>query len=264
MERELPTAAERIQTLAATILATHSAGYRLCLIGGFRYRLLNASARTSTDIDYHCDGDLQAKQTEIVNVLRGKLLPEVKRQLGYDGDVQPATGPEAESPAVRIIEMAFYRIAEPGSRIEIPIEITRVVRLDAPVVRTLAGTVYLTVSDADMIESKIIALLNSRYCRVRDVLDIFLFQDSLSADAPARLLKKLSLLVMPIVDAIAAVDRFETNRAVHVRELDRLLHEQVDAPVSANLRAAGGAAMVWDAVFRLLRDNLTKAKEPAT
>jgi hypothetical protein len=75
------TIVERIQTLAATILATHPAGHQLFLIGGYRYRLLNSSARASTDIEYHWEGALQRKQVEIVDVLRGKLLPEVKRQV---------------------------------------------------------------------------------------------------------------------------------------------------------------------------------------
>ena len=231
------------------------------MIGGFRYRLLNASARASTDIDYHWEGDLQRKQVEIVDVLRSKLLPEVKRQFGYDGDVRPGMGPDAESPAVRIVETAFYRVAEPGSRVEIPIEITSVARLDPPTVRTIAGTVFLTVSDADMIESKILAFLNARFCRVRNVLDVFLFQDALRPDAPARLSQKLRKLALPLADAIARLDRVETNRAVHVREIERLLGEQVAPAVTANLRAAGGAAMVWDSVMRLLRDTLTKAKE---
>ena len=113
MDSDLATTVERIQTLAATILATHPVGHQLCLIGGFRYRLLNASARTSTDIDYHWEGDLQRKQMEIVDVLRSKLLPEVKRQFGYDGDIRPGGGPEAESPAVRTVETAFYRVANP-------------------------------------------------------------------------------------------------------------------------------------------------------
>ena len=261
MDNDTLTTVERIQTLAATILATHPAGHQLCLIGGFRYRLLNASARASTDIDYHWEGDLQRKQMEIVDVLRSKLLPEVKRQFGYDGDVRPGRGPEAESPAVRIVETAFYRVAEPGSRVEIPIEITRVARLDAPMVRTVAGTVFLTVSDADMIESKILAFLNGRFCRVRDVLDVFLFQDALRPDAPARLSQKLRNLALPPADAIAALDRFQTNRAVHVRELERLLGEQVAPAVAANLDVAGGARMIWDSAMRLLRDNLTNAKE---
>ena len=261
MENETPTIVERIQTLAATILATHPVGHQLCLIGGFRYRLLNASARASADIDYHWEGDLRRKQVEIVDVLRSRLLPEVKRRVDYDGDIRPGTGPEAESPAVRIVEMAFYRVAEPGSRIEIPIEITRVARLDPPMVRTIAGTVFLTVSDADMIESKILVFLNGPFCRVRDVLDIFLFQDALRTDAPARLSYKLRELALPLADAIKRLNRLETNRAVHVREIERLLGEQVAPAVTANLRAAGGAAMVWDSVMRLLRDTLTKAKE---
>ncbi len=261
MEYSTLTIVERIQTLAATILATHPAGHQLCLIGGFRYRLLNASARASTDIDYHWEGDLPRKQLEIVDVLRSKLLPEVKRRFGYDGDVRPGTGPEAESPAVRIVEMAFYRAAEPGSRVEIPIEITSVARLDTPVVRTIAGTVFLTVSDADMIESKILAFLNGQFSRVRDVLDVFLFQDALRPDTPARLSQKLRKIALPLADAIKRLDRLERNRAVHVREIERLLGEQVAPAVTANLRAAGGAAMVWDTVIVLFRDTLTKAKE---
>jgi hypothetical protein len=252
---------ERIQTLAATIIATHSVGHRLCLIGGFRYRLLNASARVSADIDYHWEGDLQGKQAEIVDVLRSKLLPEVRRHLGYDGDIRPGTGPGGESPAVQIVEMAYNRVAEPGSRVEIPIEIARVARLDSPVVRTIAGTVFLTVSDADMLESKILAFLNARSCRIRDVLDVFLFQDALSLDASARLSQKLKKLGLPLAEAFEQLDTFEMDRAVHVRELERLLDEQVASAVTANLRAAGGGAMVWDSVMGLLRNTLANAKE---
>jgi len=98
---------ERIQRAAATIIATHPAGHRLCLIGGYRYRLLNASARASIDIDYHWEDDLQRKQMELADLLRSKLLPEVKREVGYDGDIRPGATPAAESPAVRIVEMAF-------------------------------------------------------------------------------------------------------------------------------------------------------------
>ena len=137
-----------------------------------------------------------------MELLRSKLLPEVKRELGYDGDIRPAAGPEAESPAVRIVEMAFYRAQDPGSRIEIPIEITSVARHDAPMVKTIAGTVFLTVSDGDMIESKILACLNRPFFQTRDILDIFLFQDTLPPDAPERLSKKLKQLAMPLAAAL--------------------------------------------------------------
>jgi hypothetical protein len=264
MQGDVLNTIERIQLIAATILATHPAGHLLYLIGGFRYRLLNGSARASSDIDYHWEGDLQRKQREIVDVLRSKLLPEVDRQLGCDGDIRPAVGPEAESPAVRIVETAFYRIAEPGSQIEIPIEITAVARLDAPVVHTIAGTVFLTVSDADMIESKIIACLNRPFSQVRDLLDIFLFRDALRPDAPLRLSQKLRALALPLAGAMKALDRLETNRTAHLRGIERLLDEQVNPAVAANLRAAGGAVLIWNTVTHLLRDIILAAMELPT
>jgi Nucleotidyl transferase AbiEii toxin, Type IV TA system len=252
---------DQIQTLAAKLLATSPAGHQLYLIGGFRYRLLNASCRASTDIDYHWDGDLDSKQAEIVDVLRKKLLPEVKRLLAYDGEVRPGTGPDSESPAVRVVEMAFYRLAEPGSRIEIPIEITRIARLDPPVVRTVAGVVFPTISDEDMIESKILALLGRHFTRPRDVLDVFLFQDSLRPDASGRLSQKLHQGDTSSSDALERLDRLRANRLVHVRAIDRLLDDQVDAAVAASLRAAGGGAMIWDTVLRLLQSLFAAPEE---
>jgi len=251
---------ERIQRLGAKILATHPAGRGLHLIGGFRYRLLNGSPRASDDMDYHWEGDLKRKQLEIVDVFRSKLLPEVKRQLGYDGDVRPATGPDAESAVVRTVQLAFYRVAEPGSRIEIPVDVMSVTRLDAPMVRTVEGAVFLTVSDADMIENKILACLARSFVQVRDVLDVFLFQDALRPDSPARLSQRLSERGLPPAGAIERVDKLAASRAVHVRGIDRLLDEQVEPAVAANLRAAGGAAMIWDCVMSLIHDTLAKAR----
>jgi hypothetical protein len=264
MNGDIITPTERIQRIAVRILATHPAGRGLCLVGGFRYRLLNESVRASNDIDYHWEGDLQRKQLEVVDVFRSKLLPEVKRQVGYDGDVRPAAGPEAESPVVRTVELAFYRVAEPGNRIEIPVDILAVARLDAPMVRTVEGTVFLTVSDADMIESKILACLAWTFLQVRDVLDIFLFRDALRSDSPVRLSQKLSKLPLPPAEAIERLNRLANNRNVHVREIERLLDEQVNPTVTVNLRAAGGAAMIWDSVMSLLYETLAKAKESSS
>jgi hypothetical protein len=251
------TTIERIQRLAAGILATHPVGHQLCLIGGYRYRLLDASCRASIDINYHWEGDLDNKQAEIVEVLRKRLLPEVKRQFDFDGDVRPAEGVAAESPAVRIVDMAFYRPAERGSRIEIPLEIRQIPRLDPPVVRTVAGTVFLTVSDADMIESKIVALVNRYFTQARDILDIFLFQDSLPPDAAGRLSQKFDALSLSPADVIERLGRLQAASSVHVREIERILDAQVDRAVAANLRVAGGAEMIWDRVIRLLTDKLT-------
>jgi hypothetical protein len=255
------TSVESIQRIAAKILATHPAGQGLCLVGGFRYRLLNQSPRASNDIDLHWEGDLQDKQMELVDVFRSKLLPEVKRQLDYAGDVRTAAGPGAESPVVRTVQLAFYRVSEAGSRIEIPVDVIRVARLDTPVVRTVAGTVFLTVSDADMIESKILTCLARTSPQVRDVVDIFLFQDSLLPDSPVRLARKLSQFALRPAKAIEDLDRLARNRTVHIRGIEQLLNEQVEPAVTANLRAAGGAAMIWDAVMSLLHDLLAGAQE---
>ncbi len=252
---------ERIQRIAARILATHPAGCGLCLVGGFRYRLLDASARASNDIDYHWEGDLQKKQMELVEVFRSKLLPEIKRQVGYDGDVRSANGPDAELPLVRTVELAFYRVAEPGSRIEIPVDIITVARLDMPMVHTVEGTVFLTVSDADMIESKVLACLARSSFQVRDLLDIFLFQDDLRPDSPTRLSQKLSKLALPPAEAVERLNKLAKNRSVHVRGIERLLDEQVEPAVTGNLRAAGGAEMIWNSVMHQLNDILAKTEE---
>jgi len=259
-----PATIEHIQRITARILATHPAGRGLCLVGGFRYRLLNESVRTSNDIDYHWEGDLQQKQQEIVEAFRRKLLPEVKRVLNYAGDARPAVGPDAESPTVRTVELAFYRADEPGSRMEIPIDLIDVACLDAPLVRTVQGTVFLTVSDADMIESKILACLARSFLQVRDVLDIFLFRGDVRPDASGRLSRKLTKLALQPVAVAARLRALEVNRTVHIRGIEHLLDEQVEPTVTANLRAAGGGAMIWEAVMSLLDEVLLHPPEPSS
>ena len=253
---------EQFQTLVAKLLATQPVGHQLCLIGGFRYRFLDASCRASMDMDYHWEGDLDRKQAEIVNVLRQRLLPEIDRLFGCEGDIRPARGPSAESPAVRVIEIAFYRSEEPGSRIAIPLEIMRIPRLDAPTIRTVAGTVFLTVSDADMIESKVLALVNRPFVQLRDVLDIFLFQDRLGRDAPQRLAQKFIALSLSSADVVKRLNRLRESESVHVRELGRILDAQVDAPAAANLRAAGGGAIIWHQVMHPLMERLIRGANP--
>ncbi len=107
-----------------------------------------------------------------------------------------------------------------------------------------------------MIESKIIALVNRAFTQVRDVLDIFLFQDSLRPDASARLSRKFRTLSLSPADVIRRLGRLQDAASVHVREIERILDEQVDPAVAANLRVAGGAAMIWDGVMRLLIERL--------
>jgi hypothetical protein len=52
-----------------------------------------------------------------------------------------------------------------------------------------------------------------------------------------------------------------SNDIDHVRSIEQLLDEQVTPAVTANLRAAGGAAMIWDSVICRLDEVLAKARE---
>lgn len=256
MNTKMSADIEKIQRLAARTVATNPAGQGLRLIGGFRYRFIDRSCRTSMDLDYHWDGDLEAKQREIALLLQRKLLPEVQRLLGLVGSVRLATGPDADSPFVKIVEMAFHRPAGRTGRIEISVEITRISCLDKPEVRTAEGLVYLTASDADMIEGKILALFNRTFVQARDVVDVFLFQDKLLADSRRRLETKftdVSLTPETVGDCLA---RIVVNRDAHVRAIDGIIADQIDDAVAANLKTAGGGAMIFDSVIVLLKDKL--------
>lgn len=248
--------AETIQKLIVEIIATHPAGHRLCLIGGFRYRLLDHSCRTSVDIDYHSDGDLERKQEEIVDLLTKRLLPEVCKRFGYDGQARKATGPEADSPFVKTVAVAFYRTGEHSERIEVPVKITSIPCADAPIVRTVAGTVYLTASDADMAESKAVAIFNRPFVAVRDIMDLFLFQNQFTGASAQRLQAKFSKLGIAPQSVAARIDKLVENREPHVRALDALIKDQIDAAAAANLEAAGGGGMIFDTVVALLKGPL--------
>lgn len=243
------------------LIATNPAGRQLCLVGGFRYRLLNRSCRTSLDIDYHWDGDLGCKQSDIMNLLRIKLLPEVKRRLGYEGVVRKDDGPEMDSPFVKTVVATFYRAEEVGERIDIPVEITSILCLDRPVARTVGGTVYLTASDADMIESKVMALFNRIFPGVRDIVDLFLFQDDFGSDSAQRIKVKFDRLQ---ITPRSVADRYHSllrNGSVHIRAIDELIENQVELIPADHLKTAGGGGLIFEAVMTLLKDRLKCGEE---
>ena len=252
---------EQIQELVTKQLATSPAGSGLCLIGGFRYRLLDHSARISRDVDYHWDGDLAIKQSDIVALLRQKLLPEVKQTFHYDGDVRPATGSDADSPAVRIIDLAFWKLGVPNSRIELPIDITSIPCLDGPVAKTVAGTIYLTASNADMIESKVLALLNRTVLEQRDFCDLFMFSSHLLDNSSQRIAQKLKLISFPPERVQARLRAIMESRAYHIRAIEDVIEQQLDKTVAVNLKLAGGGAMILDSACKTLVDRLSLALE---
>ncbi|MHB9068815.1 MAG: hypothetical protein ACYC54_00445 [Sedimentisphaerales bacterium] len=243
---------EVIQKIIAKHVATHPVGRNLALIGGFRYRFLDASVRISNDIDYHWDGDLEEKQRTLIDSFNRGLLLEVSRLLGYSGNVSAHTGPDADSPAVRVIDLAFWKEGVPYSRIEIPVEVTCIKCADKIEVRTVGGTIYATASEADMIESKVIAIL----CRItlmhRDILDVFLFHDRFSSDSAKRLKSKLQALRINNNNLAKKMRDFRKNSDYHAKAIQEVIDTQLDAEAAAQLNDAGGGRMVLDAVMNIL------------
>lgn len=262
MEDEQTNVIEAIQRLAVRVVATHAAGQGLCLIGGFRYRLLDGGARRSMDVDYHWDGDLAEKQSQLAELFKRRLLPEVKRRWGYEGSAAPATGPAADSPSVRVVDLAFWQEDTAESRIEIPVGITRLICLDKPTIRTADGVVYRTPSDQDMVEGKVVAVFSRTTLQHRDLVDLFLFSNHLGADSGARVRQKLSMAEVVEKDVRKQIEDFVKHRAYHIRAIEEVVTTQLDPPAARSIEGSGGGATVLDALLAVLCDRLKLDSEP--
>lgn len=250
---------EAMQQRIVTLIATQPAGHRLCLIGGYRLRLLDQSQRLSMDIDYHWDGDLAEKQAEIHALLTRRLLPEIHARWGYEGQVRLATGPEADSPFVKSVEVVCSRAAMSPIRIVIPVEVTSIPCADPPIVRTQSGTVFLTASDADMVESKVLALFCRVFLQARDLVDLFLYADRFTEASPERLRIKFERMGLEPKARWELFARWMLNRDPHIRAIETVLQEQVEPDTAAQLRSAGGGALIFDTVLQMMTDRLQVA-----
>lgn len=243
---------ELLQQLIARTVAVNPPGRNLILIGGFRYRFLDSSARVSRDVDYHWEDNLADKQRELVKLFERVLLPEARRNLGYDGSAAAATGPDEDSTVIRTVNLAFWKGGVASSRIEIPVEITRIAMLDPTVQVPKQGTVYPTASEKDMIESKVIALLNRIFVKHRDFVDVFLFQGQLSEDSRQRLSEKFGELGISDESVRKRVSDFEGSPDYHARAIQAVIDDQLDQAAADNINDAGGGQMILDAVLSLL------------
>jgi hypothetical protein len=247
---------DAIQKATVRLVAMSSAGHNLILIGGFRYRFLDRSVRTSKDIDYHWAGELEEKQQELVNLFRKRLLPVLHRQFGFDGSADKAIGPDADSPAARIVLVAVWKPGVAYSRIEIPVEITKICHSDKMEVRTVDGVVYPTLSDADLVESKIVAIFNRNTMAHRDLVDVFLFGNKLIPASPERLGKKLCPLGITPAIAREKMDDLDRHKAYHTKAIQVIIDSQLDPEAAKNINSAGGAAMVLHTAVTLIRNNV--------
>lgn len=256
MERETESGlTDEVQERIVRLVATSPAGHNLLLIGGFRYRFLDRSARTSRDIDYHWAGDLEEKQKELRTLLERRLLPSLKRDLDYDGQVELQHGPAADSPAVKAVIVALWKTSVPHSRVEIPVEITRVPNLDRTEIRTVHGAIYPTLSDADQIESKVVAVFARRVLQYRDIVDIFLFAGQLMPESRERLAGKFASVGITRDDVALRLDDLDRHAAHHAKQVQMILDTQLDREAVGNLNAAGGGRLVLEKVLATLRAN---------
>ncbi|MBD3243907.1 MAG: hypothetical protein GF331_25165 [Chitinivibrionales bacterium] len=247
---------EQIQAMAAALVAGNKAGVGLRLIGGFRYRLLNKSPRSSDDVDYCCTEPLEAKREALIGLFRRKLIPAVKRTLGYDGDVRARRVPGDGSETTKTIELAFYRFDMPSSRIEIPVDLTQVACFDDAEGRTVDARLYLTASEQDMVENKVVALFNRTFTQARDFVDIFLFESHLGSDSAARVARKLEALSYAPADINRKLDKLKQNRSVHVRSIDKVFETQFSPDDAESFVRAGGGKMVFNRVLEVIENRL--------
>lgn len=251
---------ERLQTLVAQLVATQPAGAGLCLIGGFRYRMLDRGPRRSVDIDFHWTESLTAKRTELIALFQRRLLPEAKRRFQVEGSVTAGDVRE-ESDAVAVIDLAFWRLGSALGRIEIPVAITRIDTADAAIAKTFAGTVFRTVTDADMLESKVIAILCRSFLEHRDLLDLYLFASHATEPTPARIAAKLQQRGVHQSAALRRIEQIAQSEAHHAKSLDAVIQEQVDASPASLLAEVGGGQAVFNETLRLLRSLLGHHEE---
>ena len=177
------------------------------------------------------------------------IVGEIRRELGYEGSVSLGTGPDADSPNARFVDLRFWK---GDLTIEIPLEVTRIVCLDPPTIRTAGGTVHPTPSDADLIESKIIAVLNRVFLQHRDLVDIFLYGDKLRPDSAARIERKLTELELPPESFAPRLKDLRENREYHAAAIQKVIEQQVEAMVAQQMNAGGGGRAVLDAALALI------------
>jgi hypothetical protein len=258
MDEEI-TVIERLQQLIAQTIARASEK-RMLLVGGFRYRLLDKSIRQSMDIDYHCEEDLGQTLKSLISLFQRRLLPEIRRDFGLEGTVFEEAKRE-ESDMVKTISLSFHKPGVPGSSIEILIDLLTIPCLDRPETRTKGGSVYLTASDADMVESKILALMSRIFFQDRDLLDLFLFKDFLLSDSAIRLQRKMEILHLQYVHFTELIESLEKNRSLHLKNLNKIIDEQVDRNMQADLKMNDGVNLIFDSVEKILSDIYDQLKK---
>jgi hypothetical protein len=126
-------------------------------------------------------------------------------------------------------------------------------------VRTVDGVVYPTLSDADLVESKLIAVFRRNTMAHRDLVDVFLFGNKLTPDSPGRLARKFKRTGITAAAVRDRLDDVEHHAAYHAKAIQEVLDAQLDPDAAGNINAAGGGAMVLRTVVATVRTNVGAA-----
>jgi SOS response regulatory protein OraA/RecX len=107
-------------------------------------------------------------------------------------------------------------------------------------------------SDADLVESKVIAVLNRLFLQHRDLVDVFLYADKLQADSPTRLHQKLVQMQIPAETIMRRLKDLQDNQQYHATTIQKVIDEQMETTVGHQMNAGGGGKTVLDSVLSVL------------
>jgi hypothetical protein len=112
--------------------------------------------------------------------------------------------------------------------------------------------VHPTPSDADLIESKVIAVLNRIFLQHRDLVDIFLYGDKLRPDSPARLKQKLAKMELRPEMVARSLKDLQENREYHATAIQKVIDQQMDPTAAQQINSGGGGRAVLDSALNLI------------
>lgn len=245
---------EAIQRVIVPLVARHPAGVGLRLIGGSRFYLLDRSSRFSRDLDYDTSEELAVKQAAVLRVLQTKLVPDLAERFGVETLVAPLEGKDA-SPSVHELQVAFR--PEGWERpVVVSVQILSIVSLDGQENRLFEGTMVPTVSDADLVESKVIAIFNRIHLAHRDLVDLFLFQHGLRPDSAGRMQAKLARLGIGADLVARQLADFREHPDFHAKGIGQIVREEVEPIQARRLEESGGGRAILEAVRAILEHRL--------
>ncbi len=240
---------QNIQKIFISSFAVSTVSVGMYLIGGLKFYLLNNSPRLSNDIDFHYEKDLAIKKNELKAFILNSFLPMMKRDHNITGHILP-NHPEEESINLKVIHI--FLTQEDKTSFDLPIEITKIICFDKKNIETFNGKIIGVVSNADLIESKVIAFFSRYYFQARDLVDIWLFKNMFLKDSGKRIFKKLNLLSIDNKTIKNKITDLKNNKTYHTKQIKEVFLTQTSEQINSQIENAGGFNVVLDQIINIL------------